>query len=87
MLLPFTELTAGFAKRKGIDKGDEPGLLGHVEELGGRERSPGRVLPPHERLDADRVARGQVDHRLVVQAELTLIDGDPKIAFDFGAPA
>ena len=54
--------------------GDQAGALGQRHELAGREQAARRVLPAHERLDADHRAGAQRDLRLVVQDELVLVD-------------
>jgi hypothetical protein len=36
------------------------------------------VLPAQQRLDADEVARLQLDDRLVAQAQLVALDGAPQ---------
>jgi len=56
------------------ERADEARLLGQGEEAGGREQPAGRVLPAHERLDADDAARAQLDLRLVVQDELLAVE-------------
>ncbi len=47
----------------------EPRLVGDGEEVRGRERPQGRVLPADERLGAERRHTGERDDRLVVQME------------------
>ena len=48
------------------DVGDVAGRLGEGEELCRQEQAPQRMLPSHERFEADDSASGELDNRLVV---------------------
>ena len=52
------------------ERDDQAGLLGDRDELLGHEQAVARVVPAHERLDADDAAGHEVDLGLVVQREL-----------------
>lgn len=59
-----------------VDGGQEPGLLGDLDERPRQDELCGVVVPdPHERFDGDHVAGGEVDDRLVGDAEAVLCDG------------
>ena len=49
---------------------DQAGALGDRDELRRRDAAPLRVVPPHQRLDADELAHVQADLRLVVQHQV-----------------
>ena len=68
-------LAARLAQHPQADVEDEPGLLGQVDELGGRQQPSVGVLPPHQRLGADDPARRHLDLGLVVDRELAVLDG------------
>ena len=44
-----------------------------------RDETADRVLPAHERLEADDPVRGQVDQRLVVDPQLAALDRPPEV--------
>ena len=56
------------------DREDGPGLLGDLDELVGHDRAVARVRPAHERLDAGKAARREVDDGLVEERELVEVD-------------
>ena len=49
---------------------DQPRLLGHGEELVGRQQAAARVVPAHQGLEARDLAAREVHERLVVDPEL-----------------
>ena len=67
---PGGRLAAGFAEHPRVDLDDEARLLGQRHELDRCQQAEGRVLPPHERLDAHDAAGTQVDLRLVADPQL-----------------
>ena len=64
---------------------DQPGLLGERDELLRRHQPPFRVMPAHQRLDADHLAGAQVDLRLIDQGELPLVDRAPELGLEHDA--
>ena len=54
-------------------------LLGHRDEPIGKNEPELRMLPAHQRLDAENLARLQIDFRLVDDAQLVARDGVPEI--------
>ena len=66
---------AGLGEQVAAEGHDEPGLLGHLHELGGGEQAPLGVLPAHEGLEARHPVVPQVDDRLVVHDQPALVDG------------
>ena len=75
LLLPQSNLAAGFSDRPLSEGHDQPALLGQRDELHGRDQAAARVLPADECLDAGKPARLEVDRRLVVEDELRLLEG------------
>ena len=59
---------------------DQAGLLGERHELVGADQAVARVVPAHERLDADDAAADDVGLRLVVQLELAALDRRAQLA-------
>ena len=57
-----------------VDGADQPGLLGDGDEHGGRDQALLRVLPAHQRLEPADAALAQVVDRLVVHAQLPLLN-------------
>ena len=55
------------------------------DEVAGRQQAPLGVLPAHERLDADEPPGRQVDHRLVVDAQLAAVEGAAQRVLDVEA--
>src|SRR5262249_53773862 len=56
------------------DVDDQAELLGDADEATRREQAELRVLPAHERLEADDLPILAADHRLVVHEELAVAD-------------
>ncbi|MNZ67791.1 hypothetical protein D3C78_860470 [compost metagenome] len=71
--LPLHHLQAGLTQHPGVDIGDQPGALGNRDELPGRHQPALRMLPAHQRLDADHLAAEQVMHGLVIHPEFFLL--------------
>ena len=61
---------------------DQVGRLGDGDELAGHHDSASRAVPAHERLDPDDGFRGEVDLRLVVNAELAPLQTLPQLVFE-----
>ena len=61
---------ARLAQHPAAERHDQPALLGERDELVRRDDAARRVLPAHERLDADELAGREVDDRLVVARQL-----------------
>ena len=68
--LPPHHLPACLVEHPRTDGHDEAGLLGDGDEVARQQQAAFGVLPPQQRLDAGHAPRGQVDHRLVVDAQL-----------------
>ena len=62
------------------DRNDQAGLLGEPDEATWLDPTLGRVLPPHERLDAAHPAGLDLDDRLVVQEQLRALEHVREIA-------
>jgi hypothetical protein len=80
-LLPLPPRPAGLAQRPLPERHHQTVCLGHPDELGGREQTPLRVLPADQGLDPADLAGRQVEHRLVVQAQLVAIDRPAEVGF------
>ena len=61
------------------DLGNQAGSLGDGNELGRRHQPTGGMLPAHQRLDTDQTATRQVVYRLVMNAQLLLLQGATKL--------
>ena len=59
---------------------DRARQLGQLDELVGGEETELGVVPPHQRLDPHDGAGPEVDERLEVQLELTLVEGGAEVA-------
>ena len=62
-----------------------PGLLGQRDEVQRRDETARRVLPADERLEPLDRARRELDHRLVVQDELAVVDGALQVRLELEA--
>ena len=56
------------------ERDDEPGVLGQRNELAGQHEPELGVVPADERLGRDRLARRDVDDRLVVDDQLVAFE-------------
>ncbi len=65
----MTELRTCFGEDETIDHVDEPDLFGEGDEGAGGQQSPQRVLPTHERFEADELIGLEIDDGLVVDDE------------------
>ena len=61
---------------------DEPGFLGQADELGRADDAALRVIPAHQRFDADDRGGGEFDDRLIVDDEALPFDGAAQIVFE-----
>ena len=61
---------------------DQPGLLGHGDELAGGDHPVLGVLPAQQRLERDELAGPQAEDRLVVQAQLVARQCAPQPGLD-----
>ncbi|HEX2160444.1 MAG TPA: hypothetical protein VHF88_01320 [Thermoleophilaceae bacterium] len=75
VLLPARNLVAGLAQHPLADRQDQAGPLGDGDEAVGRDGTERRMVPAHQGLDADHLAAAQVDGGLVVEPQLTALDG------------
>ena len=76
---PHGELGQGVGEHGGPDLVDQPGLLGHRQELVGRQQAALGVQPAGERLEAGHVAGGQLDDRLEVGHDLAALEAAPQL--------
>jgi hypothetical protein len=63
-----------------LQRHDEAVVLGERDELVRRDGAEHRVVPAHEGLDADDPALGEAGHRLVLQAQLTVLQRAGEVA-------
>ncbi len=80
VLPPAGDLAAALGEDERAERHDEPGLLGVLHELAGQEQPTLRVLPAHERLEADHEPAAQADHGLVVDADFPLPERTVQLA-------
>ena len=77
--LPGFRLPDGLAQCEGAELEDEIALLCKRYEHVGGYLSPLGVLPAHQRLEADHLARGEIDDGLVMHRDLTGLKRVPKL--------
>lgn len=75
MPLPDPALAAGLAKHPPAEWQDQARLHGERDELRRWNQAALRVLPAHQRLQADDPAVRQAHDRLIVHRELLALDG------------
>ncbi|MCY1413895.1 hypothetical protein D9M71_293330 [compost metagenome] len=78
--LPLNHLRAGLAHHPAVDFADQPGTLGNGNEVGRRYQPALRMLPAHQRLDADHPPAAQVMHRLVIHTQFLSFKGPAQLA-------
>ena len=69
-LAPLLHAAAGVHQHPAPERDDLAGLLRHRDELAGQQAALFRVLPPHQRLDAEQLGGLEVDDRLELEEEL-----------------
>ena len=79
---PVRRLAAGPVQDELPDFADQAVLLRDRDELQRPDHSAQRVLPAHERLAADRGAVAERDDRLVLDAQLALVQRLAQLALD-----
>ena len=72
---PAGDFGARGPKNPGTDLIDQSGLLGERDEDARGDPSVGRMVPPKQGLGPNEFTGLEVDDRLVVQYELTVVDG------------
>ena len=63
------------------DADDHSALFGEGDEVGWLEKTAIGMLPPHQRFGPDDPAVAEIDHRLVVDAEVTGFHRAPQVVF------
>ena len=80
---PFLSLLAGHAQNKRPHRNDEASLFGQRDEFSRRNDPLLRIVPAHQRLEADnRVVRANIHDRLVHQHEFLELDGAADLVFE-----
>ena len=82
LVAPGAQLAAGGGQHPFADGDDQPGMLGHRDEVPGRHQARGRVVPAHQRLEAADGPGGAGDFGLVVEHELIVLHRPVQLAFD-----
>ena len=81
-----TSSLAGDPARLGQDPpphvDDQPGLLGHAEELSRQQKPTRRMVPAHERLHTPNATGRQIDDRLELEHQLLALDRVAQRLFD-----
>src|SRR5437763_8364294 len=67
---PELQLPTRLLQHPTADIGDQPSLLGHVNEIAGSDKSALRMLPAEQRLDSHDAAGIERHHRLIVNSKL-----------------
>ena len=84
--LPRTRLPDRFRQHRAGQPFDEAGALREWDEFIGADEATLRMHPAYERFDARDRAGTQVDLRLVIEDELSLVDGPPQIGHESKTP-
>ena len=85
VLLPLSDLAAGFTDGPHPQRNDQPGLLGQRNEFHRRHETAPRMLPPHQGLHARQPIVSKVDRGLVVERELVFVDRRSQLRFHLDA--
>src|SRR5690606_41212313 len=83
--LPACNLTDRAREHEWAELDDEVRLLRDGDELGGAELPVARMLPAHERFEADEALVRERDDRLIEHSESALFDGAAQVALDGNA--
>ncbi|MNZ38106.1 hypothetical protein D3C78_555700 [compost metagenome] len=75
LIQPLAHLPAGLDEHPFANGNDQAGLFRQADETVGQQQALLRVLPAQQGLGTDRLAILGVELGLVVQAELTLLQG------------
>src|SRR5947209_8282980 len=79
---PFRCIRACLPEHPRADGDDHPGVLGDRNELGRRNPSALRVIPPQQCFERADAVVMKVEQRLVVDLELAALESEPQIAFE-----
>ncbi|MGA2013372.1 MAG: hypothetical protein ABSH51_22930, partial [Solirubrobacteraceae bacterium] len=82
LAMPARGLPARPVQHPAADRLDQPVLLGHRDELPGRDPAAFGVLPADQGLDGDHRAVGQRHQRLVVERQLIAFQRAPQVVLD-----
>src|SRR5213592_2216303 len=80
--LPGAGLPACFAQHPAADLNNQATIFGDGHELGGRKESAIRLLPAYQRLDSCDRTRVEIYLRLIMQQELSTLEGLVQAAFN-----
>ena len=83
--LHLADLPAPLQQHEAADGHDQPGLLGHREELLRQQQAAPRVVPAQQGLEARHLAAREVDERLVVDPELAALDRPAQVGLELQA--
>ena len=86
LALQLDRVAARLAEHPAADRDDQPGLLGERDELERLHDAAVGVDPADQRFDAGDPARVQLDHRLVVQDELVVLERALQVGLQLQAP-
>ena len=86
LALQLHRVAARFPEHPASDRDDQPRLLGERDELERLHDAAVRVDPADQRFDARDLARIQLDHRLVVQDELVVLERALQVGLQLQAP-
>ncbi len=81
--LPYAHLAAGLRQHPAPERDDLAGPFGDRQEFRGADQAPPWMLPAQQRLDAQQVARAQVDGRQVMDQELALLESARDLGLHF----
>ena len=72
---PTRQFTGRLLKSPPAQAADRAGRFGEGDELRWRDQAELGVVPAHQCLEADRIAGGGFDDRLILEVNLASIDG------------
>src|SRR4029077_793030 len=85
LLVPHHCLATALVENPSADRLNEPHPFGGGDEALGSDDALVGVVPANQRLEARRSARGELDDRLVAQAQLPSPERPTKVALELDA--
>ncbi len=85
MLGPFCGFAAGLLHHPLADRHDQTGVLRQRNELAGTDRAVDVAGPAHQRFEADNLFGVGIDHRLVVERQLVVLERIAQREFELTA--
>ena len=77
--MPLNHLPTGLLQHPGVNFCNQSGALGDRNKLSRRQQPPQWMFPAHQRLNTNQATGLQIVHRLVIHAQLVLLQGTAQI--------